>query len=316
MNIKSIIAKFQRNQRLIPVIDLNQHKMLAEMRRWQIEESLLRRISADAKEQDVIGIAEQPVFGDKKLIISLTSYGRRLYDVCYTIESIMRQTVRSNKIVLWIDEADRNNIPNSLKALTHCGLEIIVTPENIRSYKKLYHSLLKYPEDVIVTVDDDLIYEFDLLERLVGAYRETPDAICAARCHRVRFDSEGNLLPYNQWKWHYRNPSISGLNFLTGVGGVLYPPHSLAQEVTDMDTFTTLAPTADDVWFYFMAIKNRTLIRKIATRNPGGDDYMENYAFHDEGLMQVNTKGECLNDVQIRAVADHYKLNDLLKTLK
>lgn len=300
----NLFKKFLRNQRLIPIIDQNQYKILAEVRRWQMEETICKSTH--------LGISDIAVLVDKQLIVSLTSYGRRLYDVVYTVESIMRQTLKPNRIILWIDEKDAGNIPLALQRQQSRGLEIIVTPENIRSYKKLYHSLVKFPNDIIITVDDDVIYEYDLIERLVNAYKETPDVICAARCHRVKLD-KGGLLPYNQWQWHFREPSVSKLNFLTGVGGVLYPPHSLDPEVTNIEAFTSLAPTADDVWFYCMAIKNGTRIRKIATRDIGGDDYIENYAFHDEGLMQVNTKGECLNDRQLRAVINCYDLLPLIK---
>lgn len=294
------ISKLLRNQRLVPVIESNQNRMFADVRRWQMEEGIIN--------ETYPGISNEPVFENRELIVSLTSYGRRLYDVGYTIESIMRQTLKPNRIILWIDERDRRNIPAVLVKMQDRGLEIRVTGENIRSYKKLYHALVEFPEDCIVTVDDDIIYEYDLIERLVMAYRKTPDCICAARCHKVLLDKEGQVLPYNSWQWHSRELTCSFRNFLTGVGGVLYPPHSLDEEVMNIEAFTKLAPTADDVWFYLMAVKNGTKIRKIATRNSSGNDYIENYAFHDEGLMQINTKGECRNDIQIKAVMQQYNI--------
>jgi len=305
MSLKTIITKLQRNQRLIPVISYEQDRSSAEIRRWLIEKEIL--FSNDK------GTDTASVVRNKSLIVSLTSYGRRLYDVAYTVESIMRQTLKPNRIVLWIDEKDAGRIPLALQKQQARGLEIIVTPENIRSYKKLHHSLEQFPDDIIITVDDDVIYEYDLIERLVSAYKETPNCICAARCHRIKFSKEGHLLPYNSWEWHYKKPSESKLNFLTGVGGVLYPPHSLDEEVSNINAFKKLAPTADDVWFYCMAIKKGTKIRKVATRNLSGNDYVENYAFHDEGLMQINTKGECLNDRQLKAVIGFYNLLPLIK---
>lgn len=301
---KELFNKFLRNQRLIPVIDINQNKLLAETRRWQMESELISSLK--------VGVSEKNVFGDRKLIVSLTSYGRRLYDVAYTIQSLMRQTVKPNKIILWIDEEDKNNIPAILNQLCSRGLEIRITPERIRSYKKLYHSLIEFPNDVIITVDDDIIYEFDLIERLVDDYIKHPNCICSLRCHRILFDSDGTLMPYNNWQWYYKDPSESSLNFLTGIGGVLYPPHSLDHEVLNIDAFTKLAPYADDVWFFCMAIKNGTKIRKVASRNPSGNDFVENFAFHDEGLQQLNTKGECMNDKQLRSVLNKYDLQPLI----
>lgn len=305
LNLLKLAKKLINYLRLIPVIEYNQHRILSEIRRWQMEDKILTESTS--------GISDISIFKDREIVASLTSYGRRLYDIAYTIESIMRQTLKPNRIILWIDETDKNNIPSILQKLQNRGLEIRVTPENIRSYKKLYHTLKEFPNDIIITFDDDIIYEYDLIERLVTAYKETPDCICAARCHRVLFSKNGTLKPYNAWEWHYKKTSISKLNFLTGVGGVLYPPYSLDDEVTNIEAFTSLAPTADDVWFYCMAIKKGTKIRKIATRNLGGDDYVENYAFHTEGLMQVNTKGKCLNDPQLKAVIDKYNLMPLLK---
>lgn len=300
----SLIKKWLRNQRLIPVIDINHSKLLAETRRWQMESELI--------DSDRPGISSNNIFGDKQLIVSLTSYGRRLYDVAYTIQSIMRQTVKPNKIILWIDEQDNDSIPTALKSLQKRGLEIRSTPDHIKSYKKLYHTLIEFPNDVIVTVDDDIIYEYDLLERLIKEYTNFPTCICAARCHRIKFDKSGNILPYNSWQWHYPIPSNSTTNFLTGVGGVLYPPNSLDKEVLNTEVFLNLAPYADDIWFYCMAIKKGTKIRKIATRNYSGNDYVENFAFHDEGLLQLNTKGECLNDKQLKSVIAQYNLLSLI----
>lgn len=298
--LSSVFKKILRNQRLIPVIDLNQNRLLAEMRRWQIENSLLN----DRKP----GTTEHSIIPDKKVIVSLTSYGRRLFDVPYAIESIMRGSIKPNRIRLYIDTRDIDNIPTTLDNLCQRGLEIIPTADNIRSYKKLHHSLSDFPDDIIVTIDDDVIYEYDLLERLLDSYKNNPSSIHCARCHRIAFDKSGNLMPYNRWQWNYNIPSTSHLNFLTGVGGVLYPPGTLAAEATDSKLFASLAPTADDVWYFLMALKRGTSITKVATRNPSGNDYVENYAFHDEGLMQINTKQGCLNDRQIRAVMEYFNL--------
>ena len=45
-------------------------------------------------------------------------------------------------------------------------------------------------------------------------------------------------------------------NIQTGVGGVLYPPHSLKAEMLDINLFTKIAPTTDDIWFWAAAVAN------------------------------------------------------------
>ena len=42
--------------------------------------------------------------------------------------------------------------------------------------------------------------------------------------------------------------------------GVLYPPHTLYSDVSREDLFIRLAPDADDVWFWAMAVLNGTKI--------------------------------------------------------
>lgn len=103
------------------------------------------------------------------------------------------------------------------------------------------------------------------------------------------------------------------MNFLTGVGGVLYPPDSLDEEVMNEEVFLDICKYADDVWFYAMALKKGTLVNKVRTRDVGSDDYILNDAVQDMGLSMVNTRGEMLNDSQIKAVFTRYGLYDKLK---
>ena len=53
------------------------------MRRVQLEQSILSSAS--------VGVSSDK-YCDTEIVVSLTTYGRRLYDVCYTIESLMQQT--------------------------------------------------------------------------------------------------------------------------------------------------------------------------------------------------------------------------------
>lgn len=127
-SLKSLLKKLIYTKTLLPVIDSQITRNLAEQRRWLLESEML----TDTRP----GVTDEKLLGSGDLIVSLTSYGRRLYDVAYTIQSIMRQTQKPNRIILWIDRQDCDRIPSSLKRLQQRGLEIIPTEANIRSYKK------------------------------------------------------------------------------------------------------------------------------------------------------------------------------------
>ena len=46
----------------------------------------------------------------------------------------------------------------------------------------------------------------------------------------------------------------------TGVGGVLYPPGSLKEEMLEPSLFLSIAPTADDLWFWAATVANGRMV--------------------------------------------------------
>ena len=258
------------------------------------------------------GISNQK-YCDTDITVSLTTYGKRLRDVCFTIESIMQQTLLPNKIVLNIDYSYKGQrLPEALNKQMNRGLEINFC-KDIRSYKKLIPTLKKYPDSSILTIDDDVIYNFDFIELFVDSYRVHPTKIHAGRTHVMTFKPDGSLKSYNNWIMCSSNCNNPRHLFFTGVGGVLYPPGSLDEEVTNEEVFTKICPLADDVWFNAMALKNGTEINKVPTRNDRGEEYILNESVQDIGLFNINTGIRCENDRQIEAVYTKYDLFKLLR---
>ncbi len=251
---------------------------------------------------------------DHEVIVSLTTYGKRLQDVCFTVESLMQQTLKPNRIILNLDSSARKQLlPIALKNQLKRGLEIKIVDDNIRSYKKLIPTLKDNPEAIIITVDDDLLYEFDVIERLFNSYLTYPNKVSALRTHTILFDDNKTPLSYNKWKMECADTQNPYHLFATGVGGVLYPPHCLSDEVFNQDVFTSICPTADDVWFHAMALKNGTGIVKVPSRNSDGCDYILNESVQDMGLCTINTGDGGLNDPQIKAVYEKYGIYEILK---
>jgi len=248
-----------------------------------------------------------------EIIVSLTTYGKRLQEVCYTVESLMQQTMLANRIVLNVDPSSQTQpLPLSLQKQIDRGLEVAVV-EDIKSYKKLIPTMKANPDAIIITADDDLLYNFDIIERLFNSYLLNPHKIHALRTHTLKFDTNGKLLPYDQWGFEKADTDNPHRLFATGCGGVLYPPHSLAPEVFDQTTFTSICPTADDVWFHAMAVLNGTDVIKVPTKSKNGCEYILNEDVQDMGLCQINTGTSGRNDEQIKAVYSKYGIYDLLK---
>ncbi len=270
-----------------------------ESRRFQLIEHILHDTES--------GITDEK-YTDHEIIVSLTSYGKRIDDVTLTIESLMQQTMKSNRIILWLDESFKDTkLPQSLIYQQKRGLEIQYC-KDIRSYKKLIPCLQQFPNDAIITVDDDLLYDYDIIEKLITAYQKSPQMIHACRVHRMILDQEYKPIPYLEWNWRIDEVGVNRLNFFTGGAGTLYPPGCLDKEVFNENVFLDICKFADDVWFNAMAIKKGTLVNKVGTRSHIGEDYIMNEGVQNDGLWVSHNKVDSLIDTQIKAVFDKYDL--------
>lgn len=247
------------------------------------------------------------------IVISLTTYSKRITQVHLVIESLFRQTIKANRIVLWLaeDEFSEDNIPEILKRQRSRGLEIFFC-EDFKSYKKLLPSLKLYPNSTIITVDDDYIYPVDFVENLYKTHKNYPLCVCYYVGNQISLDSTGHLKPYLKW----RNGSLeeyapSLLNFSFGAGGVLYPPHTFNQEIFNIEYVKKNVPKADDVWFKAMSLLNNIAYVKVLLQENFDDKFVLLEDAQDIALYHDNVgKGE--NDNQLSKVFEKYKLYDLL----
>ncbi|MDR2439200.1 MAG: hypothetical protein LBE12_07520 [Planctomycetaceae bacterium] len=248
-----------------------------------------------------------------KIIVSLTSYPARIPRIHYTIISLLQQSVKPDEIILWLGKEQfpnkNNDLPNELIKLIEHGLTIKYC-KDIRSYKKLIPALREYPEDVIVTSDDDVFYMNNWLEILLNSYKQNQTIIHCHRAHKIMFTSNGDLRSYNDWKGviDYKDTTTSYINFMVGVGGVLYPPHTLHSDVTNESLFMKLSPSADDVWFWAMAVINEAkicVVKNNITRTLPNIPLEYNDLVNPGGLCAINVI-QCQNDVQIKQVLKHY----------
>ena len=313
MGVIRYIKNQFRHDRDVKKAFQNQYEELMLIRQLLVEQRCLS-LNEKTMNSREMGITEERLC-DHEVVVSLTSYRNRIYDVSLVIESIMQGTVKPNRIVLWLSEEEfkEKKHPKALEMQKSRGLQVEYC-EDIRSYKKLIPSLIMFPDTCIVTIDDDVLYEYDFLERMLEAHRIHPKAACGTRVHKIKLGNDGRPLSYMDWDWYTTEVGIeSPLYFPTGVGGILYPPHCFAPEVLNKKAFMSLAPYADDVWFYAMNLKNGTQYMKVFSRKPNGD-FIELPSSYNSALFAENTDpNNCRNDVQIKAVFEKYGLYDKLK---
>ena len=205
-----------------------------------------------------------------RIIVSMTSFPSRIWTVKQTILSIMAQTIKADKIILWLAKTNfpsgEAELPEGLLKLKDKGLEIRWCDEDYCSYKKILPSLKEFPEDIILTVDDDLIYSPTMIEQLYDSYKQHPESISAMRTHQITFEEDGSIKPYSEWK--KENSDYIGTPrmdlFATTGAGTLFPPHCLPKITTDWSTIKEICPYADDIWIKIMSLINHVPVVLIA----------------------------------------------------
>lgn len=254
---------------------------------------------------------------NRDVVVSMTSIPWRFDKLHSVLMSLLWQTVRPDRVVLWLSEynqkgekvIDPGNLPANLRRMQRKGVEIAFV-DDIRSYRKLLPSLERYPDAIIITVDDDTFYPRNWLEKLLAAHRDHPEAVVCYRGTRMLVE-EDKLSPYIQWPEFTERNKPSYLLFAQGCEGILYPPGSLHPEVHNREVFMDLSPTADDVWFKAMALYNGVPHVKITERH---EDFPRTWGSQAEGqsLHHVNnTLGH--NDRQVAAVFSRYQLLEKLR---
>lgn len=243
---------------------------------------------------------------ENNIVVSLTSYPPRIPSLHIGLFSLLAQTLKPQRVILWLAHEQfpgrDADLPEAVLKLQELGLEIRWT-HDIRSYKKLVPTLAEYADKIIVTADDDTFYPPDWLSSLYASYVQSGyrQMVCAHRVHHITFDDQGKILPYPQWLQHSQNTvPQSFLNFATGVGGILYPPSCLHPDVLREDVFMKLAPTGDDIFFWAMAV----LQGSPTCLTPNKVLCAFDLAAGGEALWHANFNG--LNDIQISATLEAY----------
>lgn len=240
-----------------------------------------------------------------KIIVSLTSYPKRFKTLCIGLKSIFNQTVLPDKIILYLDDTvDDNEILPELKEMQKYGLEIVKRPENIKPHKKYFYAMKEYPDDIIITVDDDAIYNRYLIEKLMNSYRKYPKCVSAVRVHKIAFDEKKQVKNYNDWLWDCKNINLPSMQlFATGVAGVLYPPHCMNEEVLNLENIKKLSLNNDDIWLKFMQMLSKTLIVRVPCSIHACVDNSQEISLNSTNVLK-NT-----NDIYIENLTNYYKID-------
>jgi hypothetical protein len=239
---------------------------------------------------------------NNNIIVSITSYPERINTIWLTLESIMRQDLKPDKIILTLSKEEFgsfNDLPKRLKSYLNNKITLCLVDDNIFSHKKYYYTMQKYRFSNVIVLDDDIIYNSSVIRNLYILHTKYPDAVC---CNVGRnFDLFCSNFSYN-------NATLSNISYIKskcilpiGFGGVLYPPESLSRLAFDINAIRKTSFYADDLWLYFNVLINNNEF--VKTEN--FSNFLPIFNTQKFALYKKNLNKN-LNDLQIMNIINYF----------
>lgn len=260
-----------------------------------------------------LGLYPKPLHGNPNLIVSLTSFPARIGMLWATIDSIFQQRFQPYLICLYLSEDEFPNrekdLPNRLKNYEQKGLRIYFCPDNLMPHKKYFYALQEFKGKCVVTIDDDIYYHEDMLERLWSLHSQHPEMVCANSYRHIEINQNGDFLPYDTWDAiDEYNEKGSHYNLAIGMGGVLYPPHNYVNTgMFNVDNIKKLALRVDDLWLKAHEIIGGVKVVSHAYCNMG-------ISLLQAGNISLSTTNVISgNNEQWEKLCKYYNLKELIK---
>ena len=198
--------------------------------------------------------------------MSLTTWSKRIGNIPAVLDTILAQSIKPDLIVLNL--AFNEQIPKSIQAyIDKNGIEIYRVADT-KVYKKLIPTLKRYPNDIIINIDDDWLYPSDMIADFIDIHNKYPNNPIS-----------GNGLVYSEMICHCGCASLTKADFFE-------------QYIDSIDDDVIKnCPCSDIVYTYFA---NKAGHPYITTKN----EYFTNMTpFNEEiGYSTTDVKENSLKD--------------------
>lgn len=251
----------------------------------------------------------KPLKQTNDIVVSLTSFPKRIGKVWMVIDSMFHQQLPPEKILLYLSKEEfpneRMDLPKRLLNYEKLGLKILFRDENLMPHNKYIYALQEYKNKFVITIDDDIYYRSDLIQTLWKLHLQHPNSICANTINIIQLDGKHNFTSYKEWIRPYVPTSPSLLNIALGYNGVLYPPNKFhSNEVFNIDNIRSLALKADDLW-----LKAHEVLQKITVVS--GEYYSCGPLIGNQDIALLHSNvGYNQNDVQWEKLCQYYQIDE------
>ena len=235
-----------------------------------------------------------------RLIVSFTSYPGRIRAVRQVFDSLYAQTLQADEIILWLAEEEFPNkeadLPKVLQEDLSSNKFTLRWCDNLGSHKKYFYAMQEYPEDIIVTVDDDLYYHPDSLERLMRAHERYPNAVAALTTSLVTLDENLYPFPIGHWYFDFQQISEPSMLLMAGSGGgTLFPPHSIDSRIFDKQLIYDTCADDGKIFADDLLLKAGVMLQNIPVLSVKSTPYYRLPNTQNNALSKL-TPGQEYND--------------------
>lgn len=240
------------------------------------------------------------------IVVSLCSNRNNFRLLQKTLYSLLNQTIKPDKIILWLDSdtEDMLTLPYEITRFIKNGVEIRFV-KSYGQYTNIFYAVREFRNCIIVTAEDYIYYRKNWLKKLYLSYIANSSDIHVHMAHRVKM-LNGNILPVAKWKNCVNEETARYDNFIIKEGGVLYPPNCFSNEVLRSDIFLKYAADFSCIWLWIMALLNNKKIRVIKNH------YRYNLRIGIfRHIFKKNKKGYF--DKQLKSLLDFYGQNVINK---
>ena len=233
------------------------------------------------------------------ITVNLTTTCQRLSLCKITLMSLCLQSRQPDEIRLWVSPEPylRDGGIRQKKQLHHYFNDLpadwrqrskVCWVTNTGPYRKLIPALRDAgPDDLLITADDDIIYGENWFKTLLQAYERGSNVAIAGRVRKKRYNAFGRTMSYLNWDILHESSVISEGYIITFGGGTVLSRSMFRERDIFDDAFLKVAPTADDLWYSKLLLRNDTRVRVV----PGVLRQM-NFIEHTDGLVNHNHPGQ------------------------
>lgn len=232
---------------------------------------------------------------DKKIIISMATMPTRKNRLVENLPSILGQ---SHDFDIFLINVNNNVTDEDMEwyerfAKQDARIKINRGDDKWRSCNKLLPALKMYPDDIIITIDDDIYYPVDCFKELIEQYEITPDCVIANEANPLKLDD--NVITY------YNLTTVKLLQkgwdkYLSGCA--LFPPKIFeGSDLFDYDKMLACTDGLnDELWFWINSTINNVRVVCLNYVRTFASEIKSEWSENEYRLCNINTKKDAIDD--------------------